>query len=82
MAQWYRTGESAALLPVVGMMLQFSPAEVRRCQDALARQGPEPIVDAAAMAGSADGSAMDLSLSSWASWAFGGEDEGSKRAQQ
>ena len=64
------------------MMLQFSPAEVRRCQDALARQGPEPIADAAAMAGSADGSAMDLGLASWTSWAFGGDDEATKRAQR
>ena len=32
----YETGEAAALLPVVGMMLRFSPAELRRCQDALA----------------------------------------------
>ena len=52
------------------MMLRFSPAELKRCQEALAR-GPEPPVDAAAMAG-ADASSVDLGLSSWAAWAFGG----------
>ncbi len=72
-----RTGEYAALLPVVGMMLQFSPTEVRRCQEALARERPEPLVDAATM-GSVDGSAAaDYGmLSGWLpSWAFGAVEE-------
>jgi hypothetical protein len=70
----YETGESAALLPVVGMMLRFSPAELKRCQEALAR-GPEPPADAAAVAGVGDASSVDLGLSSWTSWAFGGTEE-------
>jgi hypothetical protein len=69
-----RAGERAALLPVVGMMLQFSPAELKRCQEALARSGPEAAVDASAM-GSVDGSTSEFGLiSNWASWAFGGEE--------
>ena len=52
-------GEAAALLPVVGMMLQFSPAEIKRCHEALAREGAaEGIVDASAMS-SVDGSSSE-----------------------
>lgn len=69
------TGETAALLPVVGMMLRFSPAELKRCQEALALDRPEAPVDAAAMA-SVDGSSSDFGMiSSWASWAWGGAAE-------
>ena len=69
-------GEAAALLPVVGMMLQFSPAELKRCQDALVREkAAEGIVDASAM-NSVDGSASEYGmLSGWTSWAFGGPAE-------
>ena len=69
-------GEAAALLPVVGMMLHFSPAEVKRCQDALARErAAEGVVDASAMS-SVDGSSSELGmLSGWTSWAFGGSAE-------
>lgn len=52
-------------------MLQFSPTEVKRCQEALARERPEPIVDPAATS-SVDG------LSGWASWAFGSAAEEQK----
>ena len=69
-------GEAAALLPVVGMMLQFSPAEIKRCQEALAREkAAEGVVDASAMS-SVDGSTSDYGmLSGWTSWAFGGSAE-------
>jgi hypothetical protein len=68
-------GEAKQLLPVVGMMLRFSPAEMKRCQEALARDRPETPVDAAAMA-SADGSASEYGMiSSWTSWAWGGGTE-------
>ncbi len=54
------------------MMLRFSPAEMKRCQEALARDRPEPPADAAAMA-SADGSASEFGMiSSWTNWAWGG----------
>jgi hypothetical protein len=71
------TGEAAALLPVVGMMLQFSPAEIKRCQEALAREkAAEGMVDASAMS-SVDGSTADYGvLSGWSAWAFGGSVEG------
>ena len=69
-------GEAAALLPVVGMMLQFSPAEIKRCQEALAREGPvEGVVDASAMS-SVDGSSSEHGmLSGWTTWAWGGSGE-------
>jgi len=69
-------GETAALLPVVGMMLQFTPAEIKRCQEALAREGAaEGIVDASAMS-SVDGSSSEHGmLSGWTSWAWGGSGE-------
>ena len=69
-------GEAAALLPVVGMMLHFSPAEIKRCQDALARErAAEGVVDASAM-NSVDGSSSEYGmLSGWTSWAFGGSAE-------
>ena len=69
-------GEAAALLPVVGMMLRFSPSELKRCQDALAREKAiEGVVDASAM-NSVDGSASEFGmLSGWTSWAFGGPAE-------
>ena len=73
-------GEAAALLPVVGMMLQFSPAELKRCRDALAREkAAEGIADASAM-NSVDGSASEYGmLSGWTSWAFGGPAEEAPR---
>ena len=58
------------------MMLHFSPAEIKRCQDALARErAAEGVVDAATMS-SVDGSSSDTGmLSGWTSWAFGGSAE-------
>jgi len=32
----FETGEDESILPVVGTMLQFSPQELKRCQDAIA----------------------------------------------
>ena len=32
--QLYQTREAASLLPVLATMLQFSPAELERCQEA------------------------------------------------
>ncbi len=80
----YETGEAAALLPVVGMMLRFSPAELRRCQDALAASEAaapgEPAPPGGAPAGGgaagapADGADYGL-LTGWTSWASGGAEE-------
>ena len=68
---------------MVGMMLQFSPAELKRCQEALAREkAAEGIVDASAM-NSVDGSASEYGmLSGWTSWAFGGPAEDAPKRPQ
>lgn len=74
-------GEASALLPVVGMMLQFSPAELKRCQDALAASeadapaDPAAAAPAAAATGAGDAGDYGL-LTGWTSWAFGGAEEG------
>ena len=61
------------------MMLKFSPAEMKRCQEALARdRTADAPADAAAMA-AADGSASDFGMiSSWTSWAWGAANEEQK----
>ena len=66
-------GEAPALLPAVSMLLHFSPAEVKRCQDALARQAES--LDEGPPAGGSSTATADGDVSSymggWASWAMG-----------
>ena len=38
----YETGEAEALLPVVAAVLQFSPAELSRCREALRSRAETP----------------------------------------
>jgi hypothetical protein len=52
-----------AVLPVIARLLHFSPAEVARCEAALAK--------AAGAGGTMDAGVLS-SLTSWASWAAGG----------
>ncbi|KAG7968922.1 hypothetical protein I3843_07G003900 [Carya illinoinensis] len=49
------TGEVEALLPVIGMLLQFSPEEIQKCQQAYRNSTdvpPNPATDASGSAGS------------------------------
>lgn len=70
-------GEAKPILPVVAMMLQFSPAELKRCNEALLRQA-EAADPLATVADSADVTGYLTSLTSWA-WG-GSEDATSGRA--
>lgn len=63
-------GEAPALLPAISMILHFSPAEVKRCQEALARQA-EASSEAAPNAPAAGDSDVSSYFSGLASWAFG-----------
>ncbi|KAK9829710.1 hypothetical protein WJX72_007468 [[Myrmecia] bisecta] len=71
MLKLYEKGEAAALLPVVAMMLQFSPAELKRCQDALAAQAEaqsaEPLTAPAAELAAGSDATAGL-LSGWSTW--------------
>ena len=72
------TGESAALLPVLGTVLKFSPAELKRCQSGLSAAADRAESQQTANARQAvafDPSAADSAgyLTGWTSWAFGGE---------
>ncbi|KAK9864008.1 hypothetical protein WJX84_007296 [Apatococcus fuscideae] len=70
----FETGEAAALLPVVAMMLHFSPQELKQCQEAMLRRQAEAAEANAASAVGAGSDAGDGSyLGSWTAWAFGGE---------
>lgn len=73
-----RPGESAALLPVLGTVLKFSPAEVKRCQAGLSAVADKVESQQTATARTAvafDASAADSAgyLTGWTSWAFGGD---------
>ena len=65
-------GEAPTLLPAISMLLHFSPAELKRCQDGLARLA-EAAGEAAPSA--AEGGDVGGYLTGWTSWAFGGEGE-------
>lgn len=69
MLKLYETGEAESLLPVVAQVLQFSPAELTRCRDALHTR-TEQLAAAAA-----DGDAGDVVgyLGGWSSWMGGGK---------
>ncbi|KAK9831018.1 hypothetical protein WJX74_000295 [Apatococcus lobatus] len=70
----FETGEAAALLPVVAMMLHFSPQELKQCQEAMQQRQAEAAEATAASSVGAGSDAGDGSyLGSWTAWAFGGE---------
>ena len=71
-------GEAAALLPVLGTVLKFSPAELKRCQTAVATAADQQNSQQTAVARTAaasDASAADSAgyLTGWSIWPFGEE---------
>lgn len=71
----YRTGEAESLLPVFGLILAFSPEELKSCREGLKalNEGNVPLpAAAAAVDGAVSGaSSMMSSLGSWVSWGGG-----------
>ena len=72
------TGEAATLLPVLGTVLKFSPAELKRCQSAVsaaAEQQNSMQTAVARTAAASDSSAADSAgyLTGWSMWPFGEE---------
>ena len=72
------TGEAAALLPVLGTVLKFSPAELKRCQSAVSaavEQQSSLQTAVARTAAASDASAADSAgyLTGWSMWPFGDE---------
>ena len=64
-------GEAGALLPVIATMLQFSPSELSRCKESLARfAGEAPADGRESTAAGADYSGY---FSGWGSWLNGNE---------
>ena len=43
MLKLFETGEAESLLPVVGTVLKFSPAEMQRCRDALGHRESQAV---------------------------------------
>ena len=71
-------GEAATLLPVLGTVLKFSPAELKRCQNAVATaidQHNGQLTAAARTASASGASAADSAgyLAGWSMWPFGEE---------
>ena len=71
-------GEAAALLPVLGTVLKFSPTELQRCQTAVAAAADQQNSQQTAVArtaAAADASAADSAgyLTGWPLWPFGEE---------
>ena len=64
-------GEAPTLLPAFAMLLHLSPAEVKRCQEALARQAENPDEASAPKSAAAGDPESAGYLSSWTNWAFG-----------
>lgn len=69
-------GEAAALLPVLGTVLRFSPAELKRCQAAVSAAADQLNSQQTAVARTAaasDASAADSAgyLTGWTVWPFG-----------
>ncbi|KAL3137456.1 hypothetical protein ABBQ38_004747 [Trebouxia sp. C0009 RCD-2024] len=78
MLKLYETGEAAALLPVLGTVLKFSPAELKRCQSAVSAAAEHHSSRQTALArtaAAADASAADSAgyLTGWSLWPFGEE---------
>jgi len=72
------TGEAATLLPVLGTVLNFSPAELKRCQSAVSAAADQQSSQQSALARTAvasDASAADSAgyLTGWTMWPFGEE---------
>ena len=72
------TGEAATLLPVLGTVLKFSPAELNRCQSAVsaaADQHSSQQSPLARTAAASDASAADSAgyMTGWMMWPFGEE---------
>lgn len=72
------SGEAAALLPVLGTVLKFSPAELKRCQSAVSAAAEHHSSSQTALArtaAAADASAADSAgyLTGWSLWPFGEE---------
>jgi len=72
------TGEAATLLPVLGTVLKFSPAELKRCQSAVSAAADQQSSQHSAVARTAvasDASAADSAgyLTGWTMWPFGEE---------
>lgn len=78
MSLFHASGEAATLLPVLGTVLKFSPAELKRCQSAVSaaadhhnsQQSPLARTTAAADASAADSAGY---LTGWSLWPFGDE---------
>ena len=64
-------GQAPVLLPAFAMLLHFSPSEMKRCQESLARQAELGQEEVAAQGSAASSEAEGSYLGGWASWAFG-----------
>lgn len=60
MLKLFETGEAESLLPVVATVLQFSPAEMQRCRDALHHRHQQLAAANAASEGSGRGDGVAL----------------------
>ena len=63
-------GQAHVLLPAISTLLHFSPTEMKRCQDGLAKQA-ELFSDAPSALDNPRPAAQSGYLGGWTSWAFG-----------